>query len=200
MFLWPSVYRSIYGFTARLFKKIINEFSWYSRMIHHYRDVIISAMASEITDVSIVYSTVYGRRSKKTLKLRVTAWPLWGEFTGDRWIPCTQGQWRGKCFHLMTSSWKSAISQILQCISHISHNTPLGTRNVHISVLMWCFVGYGPVHLGICRLVITSLFGSISKNHRWTISRCCLMVDCFKYQVQISVWGTHGHDWFSAIF
>ena len=25
-------------------------------------------------------------------------WPLWGEFTGDRWIP-------HKCFHFMTSSW-----------------------------------------------------------------------------------------------
>ena len=32
-------------------------------------------------------------------------WPLCGEFTGDRWIPCTNGQLRGKCFHLMTSSW-----------------------------------------------------------------------------------------------
>ena len=31
-------------------------------------------------------------------------WPLGGEFTGDRWIPRTNGQWRGKCFHLMTSS------------------------------------------------------------------------------------------------
>ena len=31
-------------------------------------------------------------------------WPLCWEFTGDRWIPCTKGQWRGKCFHLMTSS------------------------------------------------------------------------------------------------
>ena len=31
-------------------------------------------------------------------------WPLWGEFTGDRWIPRTKGQWRGKCFHLVTSS------------------------------------------------------------------------------------------------
>ena len=31
-------------------------------------------------------------------------WPLWGEFTGDRWIPRTKGQWRGKCFHFMTSS------------------------------------------------------------------------------------------------
>ena len=32
-------------------------------------------------------------------------WTLCGEFTGDRWIPRTKGQQRGKCFHLMTSSW-----------------------------------------------------------------------------------------------
>ena len=32
-------------------------------------------------------------------------WPLWGEFTVDRWIPHTKGQQCGKCFHLMTSSW-----------------------------------------------------------------------------------------------
>ena len=31
-------------------------------------------------------------------------WPLWGEFTGERWIPRTNGQLRGKCFHLMMSS------------------------------------------------------------------------------------------------
>ena len=31
-------------------------------------------------------------------------WPLCGEFTGDRWIPRTNGMWRGKCFHWMTSS------------------------------------------------------------------------------------------------
>ena len=31
-------------------------------------------------------------------------WPLWGEFTSDRWIPRTKGQWRVKCFHLMTLS------------------------------------------------------------------------------------------------
>ena len=32
-------------------------------------------------------------------------WALWGEFTGDRWIPLTKGQWCGKCFPLMASSW-----------------------------------------------------------------------------------------------
>ena len=34
-------------------------------------------------------------------------WPLCGEITGDRWIPCTNGQLRGKCFHLMKSSWNT---------------------------------------------------------------------------------------------
>ena len=43
---------------------------------------------------------LFRRRSKKTSNLRVT-----GEFTGDRWIPRTNGQEREKCFHLMTSSW-----------------------------------------------------------------------------------------------
>ena len=32
-------------------------------------------------------------------------WPLCGEFTGDLLIPQTNGQWHGKCFHLMTSSY-----------------------------------------------------------------------------------------------
>ena len=32
-------------------------------------------------------------------------WPLCAEFTGDRWIPRSKGQQRGKCFHLMMSSW-----------------------------------------------------------------------------------------------
>ena len=34
-------------------------------------------------------------------------WPLCVEFTGDWWVPRTNGQWRRKCFHLMTSSWSS---------------------------------------------------------------------------------------------
>ena len=45
--------------------------------------------------------------------------------------------------------WSGAVqkvtetSQIPQCTCPISHNTPLWNRNVHISVPMWCTVGYG---------------------------------------------------------
>ena len=45
---------------------------------------------------------LFRRRSKKTSKLRVTG--LCVGNSPDRWIPRTKGQWRGKCFHLMTSS------------------------------------------------------------------------------------------------
>ena len=46
---------------------------------NHYSDAIIGAMASQITSLAIVYSTVYfRRRSKKTSKLRVT-----GLFVGN---------------------------------------------------------------------------------------------------------------------
>ena len=71
----------------------------------HYNDVIMSVMTSQIISFTIVYSMVYfRRRSKKTSKLRVTGLcegnsPVTGEFP-------TKGQWRAKCFHLMTSSWK----------------------------------------------------------------------------------------------
>ena len=51
---------------------------------------------------------LFRHKSKKTSKLRVTGLCA-GEFTGDRWIPRTKGQKRGKCFHLMTSSWLSWI-------------------------------------------------------------------------------------------
>ena len=44
-------------------------------------------------------------------------WPLWEEFIGDRWIPRMKGQWRGKSFHLMKSSWSSPRSGCTRSIT-----------------------------------------------------------------------------------
>ena len=71
---------------------------------HHYSDATMSLMASQITGVSIfILNRLFRRRSKKTSKLGVIGL-FRGEFTGDHWIPRIKGQWRGKCFHLMTPS------------------------------------------------------------------------------------------------
>ena len=61
----------------------------------HYSDVMIGAMASQSTSLTIIKENIKAPRH----------WPLCGEFTSDRWIPSINGQWRGKCFHLMTSSF-----------------------------------------------------------------------------------------------
>ena len=45
-----------------------------------YSDVIMGAMASQITGVSIVYSTVIQAIQQNIITLR--HWPWWGEFTG----------------------------------------------------------------------------------------------------------------------
>ena len=72
--------------------------------LNHYRDVITGAMASQITSLTIVYSIVIKENFKAPRH-----WPLCGEFTGHRWIPRTKDQQRGKCFHLMTSSWTDCV-------------------------------------------------------------------------------------------
>ena len=63
----------------------------------------MGAIASQITSLTIVYSIVYSGADHRNIKAP-RHWSLCGEFTGDRWIPRTNGQWRGKSFHLMTSS------------------------------------------------------------------------------------------------
>ena len=56
----------------------------------HSSDVIMGAMASQITGVSIIYWTVQAQ-VKKSIKAP-RHWPLWGEFAGHRWIPLTKGK------------------------------------------------------------------------------------------------------------
>ena len=63
-----------------------------------YTDVIMGAMASQITSLNIVYLTVYSAQIKENIKVPCH-WPLCGAFTGDRWIPRTNGQKHGKRFH-----------------------------------------------------------------------------------------------------
>ena len=59
---------------------------WQVITTHHYSDVIMASMASQITSLTTVYSTVYSGADKKNIKAP-RHWPLCGEFTGDRWIP-----------------------------------------------------------------------------------------------------------------
>ena len=74
------------------------------RHLHHYDDVIMTMMGSQITSLTVVYSTVYSDTDQRKHQNSASLAFVWG-IHRDRWIPRTKGQLRGKCFHLMTSSW-----------------------------------------------------------------------------------------------
>ena len=68
----------------------------------HYTDVIMTTMASQITSLTVVY--FYPDADQRKHQSSASLAFVWG-IHRDRWIPRAKGQLRGKCFHLMTSSW-----------------------------------------------------------------------------------------------
>ena len=67
-----------------------------------YGDVIMSVIATKITGVSTICSTVCSVADQRTHQ---SSAPLASLGWVHRWIRLTKGQHHGKRFHLMTSSW-----------------------------------------------------------------------------------------------
>ena len=67
----------------------------------HYDDVIMTMLASQITGLTVVYSIVYSGVNQRKHQSSASL-----AFVREihRGISRTNGQLRGKCFHLMTSS------------------------------------------------------------------------------------------------
>ena len=77
----------------------------------------MTTMASQITSLTVVYSTVYSDADQSKHQSSASLAFVWG-IHRDRWIPRTKGQLRGKCFHLMTSScYKRRSAVIMPWIS-----------------------------------------------------------------------------------
>ena len=57
-----------------------------------------------LTSLTVVYSAVFSDADQRKHQSSASLAFVWG-IHRDRWIPRTKGQLRGKCFHLMTSSW-----------------------------------------------------------------------------------------------
>ena len=75
---------------------------------YHYNDVIMCAIASQITSLTIDYSIVYSDADQYQSSASLA---FVRGIHRDRWIPHRNGQLRGKCFHLMTSSCDVITSQ-----------------------------------------------------------------------------------------
>ena len=60
-------------------------------LTHHYYDVIMGAMASQITSLTIVYSTVYSGVDQRKHQSSASLAFVRG-IHRDQWIPCTKGK------------------------------------------------------------------------------------------------------------
>ena len=85
------------------------------RFLEHYSHVILGAMVSQPTVVSIVCLTVCSGADQRKHQSSASLAFVRGT-TGDRWIPLTKDQYRGKCFHLMTSPCYILISDHVNSI------------------------------------------------------------------------------------
>ena len=68
----------------------------------------MSAMSSQIIRVSTVSFTVCSGANKRRHQSSASLAFVRGIHQCP-WIPCSKGQWRGKCLHLMTSSWPNGM-------------------------------------------------------------------------------------------
>ena len=135
--------------------------------VQHYTDAIMTTMASQITSLTVVYSTVYSDANQRKHQSSASLAFVWG-IHRDRWIPRTKGQLRGECLHLMTSSWvyvkisiNSTHLQLNQCLCGIVTGT-----------FRWC-------HMGV---IVSQITGnsivcwttSSCQQHRWSQSSALL--------------------------
>ena len=80
--------------------------SWGNTSSNYYNDVTMGTMASQITSLTIVYLIVYSDAEQRKHQSSASLAFVRGL---SRWISRTNGQLRGKCFHLMTSSWPTPL-------------------------------------------------------------------------------------------
>ena len=95
----------------------------------------MTMVVSHITNLTVVYSTVYSDADQSKHQSSSSLAFVWG-IHRDRWIPRTKGQLRGKCFHLMTSSW---------CDTHPCLNSNSGFTKPLFIVRYECAFTYLPL-------------------------------------------------------
>ena len=114
---------------------------WVNSTNFHHIDVKMRAMGSQITSLTIVYSTICSgvdqRKHQSSASLafvrRIHRWPVNSPH---------KGQWCGKCFHLMTSSWKLGTVYFQIAIADINILSLIINSCGIDSILVFCGISF----------------------------------------------------------
>ena len=101
----------------------ILQVAWCQVYIIHYDGVIMGAIASQITSLTIAYSTVYSAQIKVNIKAP-RHWPLWGEFTGTGEFPAQRASYAEN----VSIWWRH----------HVEHNNKMICQNHFVSSKLFC--------------------------------------------------------------
>ena len=91
----------------------------------HYNDVIMGTMASQITSLTIVYSTVIQAQIKENIKAP-RHWPLCGEFTGTGEFPAQ----RVSNAENVSIWWRH----------HVMQHSHIKNKQINDITRNWCYV------------------------------------------------------------
>ena len=139
---WGLILNRIWVFLLQVVRSS-NEFSCGYQFVYvvsmvsdrwHYSNGIMSAMASEISDVAFVCSTVCSGADQRKHQSSASLAFVRGI---HRWNPLTKGQFRGKCFHSVTSSWNE-FSSGYKCVYVVS----MVTDNRWCGAILWFLTQY----------------------------------------------------------
>ena len=148
----------------------------------HYTDVIMTTMASQITSLTVVYSTVYSDADQRKHQSSASLAFVWGNHR-DRWIPRTKGQLRGKCFHLMTSS----------CDSQSWDISIASVNNVQVFTVHPCWrhiMGIFPYYWSFLRGIHRSLVVFLHEGQQWVALIYSLMHKIHAYVLRSLCYGS----------
>ena len=154
-------------------------------------------MASQITSLTVVYSTVYSDADQRKHQSSASLAFVWG-IHRDRWIPRTKGQLRGKCFHLMTSSWGdwyfTASCSLLSQLIHLFASSTFPWTNVWAKLIQYSVCILRVIQL--FQAFLQSCIGRILPIIFWIsprkLGQCC---DCFRKHGQMNCINTKNLRW-----
>ena len=137
----------------------------------------MGAIASQITSLTIVCSIVCSDADKRKHQ-RSASLAFCREFTGNRLIRRTNGQLRGKCFHLTTSSW------IMLFINDI-------LAQMHIVVYQWWYSVHDIINLQENTVSIILAFVLGYRCNPSTDDRWCRAMSVTLLLVAINAWANN---------
>ena len=108
---------------------------------HHYNDVIMTTVVSQITSLTVLYPTVYLDADQRKHQSSASLAFVWG-IHRDRWIPRTKGQLRKKCFHLITLSWQTIFELWVDFNCHFGYHFLLHHSSFCMFLLGYHLLGY----------------------------------------------------------